>query len=127
MTIDHIALYTLDIERLSDFYENYFYAIRINDYENKGTNVLKRFLQFDGGIKLEIIMIPGIAGDTSKRPHVGYGHICISAGGRKGVDSVTARVFREGYHVIGIPQVTENGCYESCIEDPDGNTVEVME
>ena len=127
MTIDHIAVYTLNIERLSDFYENYFYAIRTNDYEDKKTGIIKRNLKFDGGVKLVLITFPDLETDTAKRPHAGYGHLCISAGSRKGVDSVTARVFKAGYHVIGIPGINNDGLYESCIQDPDGNHVEIIE
>lgn len=127
MTIDHIAVYTSDIERLSNFYENYFYAI-LSDYsEDKKTGILKRYLKFDGGVKLELVTFPDLANDTAKRPHTGYGYVCISAGSRKSVDSVTARVFRDGYHVMGIPKVADDGLYKSCIEDPDGNLIEITE
>lgn len=127
MTFDHVAVYTMDAERLADFYEDYFYAIRINDEEKNESGVVKTYLKFDGGVKLELIELPNSAGGTAKQPHVGYAHICICAGSRKSVDSVAARVFKAGYHVEKAPQITDSGRYESFIEDPDGNSIEITE
>lgn len=129
MKINHIAIYTTDLERLSEFYEEYFYAIKDKgkDYVNPTTGLKTRFLKFDNDVKLEIMTKPGLEEGEKGFPNTGFAHFCISAGSQKQVDSVTARLFKTGFHVVKPPRITGDGYYESCIEDPDGNLVEITE
>jgi len=125
VTIDRITIYTADIEKLSDFYENYFYAIRGDDSADEHKGTLSVYLKFDGDAVLELVEVKSSGGGARAEQRIGRGSFCIAAGSRKSVDSVSARVFREGYRVVEVPHATGSGSYEGLIEDPDGNLVRV--
>ena len=41
------------------------------------------------------------------------------------MDSLTARLRRDDYAIVDGPRVTGDGFYESAVEDPEGNIVEI--
>lgn len=55
----------------------------------------------------------------------GYTHIAISAGDINEANSITARIRNDGYRVISEPRTTDDGYYESCIHDNEGNFIEI--
>jgi lactoylglutathione lyase len=61
--------------------------------------------------------------DQSDR--IGWAHIAISLGSRESVNQMTARLQNDGYHLVNGPRVTGDGYYESVIEDPEGNLIEI--
>ena len=67
---------------------------------------------------------PGLA-DAAEGLRVGWAHLAFSTGSRAQVDELTARLRADGYPVVSDPRVTGDGYYESCVLDPDGNTVEI--
>ena len=58
-------------------------------------------------------------------PHLGFAHISFSVGDKESVDSLTARLRRDDYAIVDGPRVTGDGFYESAVEDPEGNIVEI--
>ena len=52
MRIEHIALYTGDIERLRSFYIKYFAAVSGEMYHNPKTGLKTYFLTLEGGARL---------------------------------------------------------------------------
>ena len=52
MRIEHIALWTDDIERCKRFYETYFGASAGRRYENPNKGFESWFLSFEGGARL---------------------------------------------------------------------------
>lgn len=58
MRIEHIALYTGDIERLRSFYIKYFSAVSGEMYHNPKTGLKTYFLTFEGGARLELMTRP---------------------------------------------------------------------
>ncbi|MFP4078460.1 MAG: VOC family protein, partial [Candidatus Izemoplasmataceae bacterium] len=66
--------------------------------------------------------------DTCKRlnqAHLGWAHIAFSLGSKEAVDVKTKALTAAGYTLIDGPRTTGDGYYESVIEDPDGNRVEL--
>jgi lactoylglutathione lyase len=128
MKIEHIAVWTKDIEGLKSFYESVFGAIADEKYVNSKKRFGSYFLNFGDGSRLEIMTIPDILEtDSSALPnvHAGYAHIAISVGSQDEVDSLTASIKAQGFHVISEPRYTGDGYYESVILDPDGNPIEI--
>ncbi len=125
MKIEHIAMYVQDLEGVKDFFINYFGAKAGEGYHNKTTDFRSYFLSFADGARLEIMHRPNLAEDRKDLARRGYIHLAFCTGSREGVDSLTARLERDGYEVLSGPRVTGDGYYESCILGPEGNQIEI--
>lgn len=127
MRIDHIALWTNDIERLRLFYEKYFNAKAGSKYSNHDKQFESYFLSFTDGSRLEIMHQPNLAGNSGivENGYVGIAHFAISAGSKDNVDKLTEQLRTDGYRIIGNPRTTGDGFYESVIADPDHNLIEI--
>lgn len=124
MRIEHIALWTLDLERLSRFYETYFEAFSGSVYVNESKGFRSIFLSFKNGPRLEIMTLPGVHAGISEY-RVGYAHLAFSVGSKEKVDGLTRKLSDDGFQVVSDPRKTGDGYYESVILDPDGNQIEI--
>lgn len=127
MHIEHIAIWTTNLERLKQFYVMYFNVKAGNKYINPNKNFESYFLTFDEGPRLEIMQMPGIpasANDIYKQ-FTGLIHFAVSVGGKEEVDTLTERLRSDGYEVVGEPRTTGDGYYESVVLDVDGNRIEI--
>jgi lactoylglutathione lyase len=127
MKIEHIAVWSKDIECLKAFYEKYFNAISGNKYTNPQKSYSSYFLAFSSGARLEIMHMPSIAEspDSKDAQFTGYIHIAISTGSKEQVDHLTAQLKADGYKILDGPRYTGDGYYESVALDPDGNRLEI--
>ena len=57
----------------------------------------------------------------------GYIHLAFSVGGKEQVNRLTKQLQDDGFAVISGPRITGDGYYESCIEGPEGNLIEITE
>ena len=119
MHIEHIALWTHDLERLKSFYETYFEAQASAKYVNAEKQFESYFLTLTSGARLELMQTPTVL-PSPQGPTTGYAHLALSAGAVEQVDALTARLRRDGYQVISGPRRTGDGYYESVVLDPDG-------
>lgn len=126
MQIEHVALWTPDIERLRAFYERWFGAVANARYESaRVRGFASFFLTFPvGGTRLEVMQLPELS-PAAPVPALGYAHIAISVGSREGVDALVAAVRAAGGVIRSEARMTGDGYYEAVIDDPDGNQVEV--
>ena len=125
MRIEHIALYTGDIERLRSYYIKYFSAVSGEMYHNPKTGLKTYFLTFEGGARLELMTRPETE-DEERNPYkTGYIHTAFSTGSKEKVESLTKRLENDGFIIAGQPRVTGDGYYESVVLDPDGNFIEI--
>lgn len=126
MRIEHVAVWTADLERLRAFYERYFGARAALQYRSATRpGFTSYFLTFpDGEGRLELMSGPGLAAGP-RSPSVGYAHIALTVGTRGDVEALTARMRDEGVRVVSGPRQTGDGYFESVVEDPDGNAVEI--
>ena len=127
MKVEHIAIWTKDIEGLRQFYEKYFDASSNEKYTNSEKGFSSYFLSFDSGTRLEIMQmssVPKTANDPYKQ-FTGLIHIAISVGSAEKVDTLTANLAKNGYGVLDSPRETGDGYYESTVLDPENNRIEV--
>lgn len=126
MRIEHVALWTSDLERLRRFYETYLGARASARYVNPAKRFESYFLTFDAGARLEIMHRPDVlAGASDAQPVLGWAHVAFSLGSEEAVDRLTARLAEDGFSVVDGPRRTGDGYYESVVLDPDGNRVEI--
>ena len=128
MHINHIALWTNNLEKLKTFYEAYFNVKANNKYVHPEKGFESYFLTFpDGNARLELMKVADLdqATKSSHAPAPGYTHLAISIGSKQRVDDLTDELRRDGYSIISEPRETGDGYYESCVLDPDGNRVEI--
>jgi len=127
MKIEHVAIWTPDLERLKDFYCRHFDARADARYVNPTKGFASCFLSFDAGARLELMQMPGIPASRNDidSQFTGLIHVALSVGSQERVDSLTAQLAREGHRVLDGPRRTGDGYYESVVLDPDGNRIEV--
>lgn len=127
MKINHIALYTNDLEHMKHFYETYFHAKSNDGYHNAHTGLRTYFLSFDDQTRLEIMTRPNMEEQNTSPLHLGYIHLAFSVGSKENVDILTNRLDKDGFTVLSKPRTTGDGYYESCVLDPEGNQIEIVE
>jgi lactoylglutathione lyase len=125
MHIEHVAIWTTNLERLVNFYQTFFGASAGPKYVNERKQFESYFLSFSSGARIEIMSTPYATNPESSQRQSGYAHIAISTGSRERVESITHQIAQAGYQVISGPRTTGDGYYESVVLDPDGNRVEI--
>ena len=129
MKIEHVAIWTKDIEKLKKFYVDYFDGIAGDKYTNTKKHFESYFIEFGSGARLELMQMPTIPSNLNNTidQYIGLIHIAISVGSIEKVDKLTDTLKNAGYKVVSEPRYTGDGYYESCILDPDGNRIEITE
>ena len=129
MKIDHIALWVKDIEKMKGFYVKYFNGVAGDKYINPKKQFESYFITYKSGSRLEIMSKTAIKefDRVDIEEYYGYAHLAFSFGSKDKVNSLTARLKEDGYQVVGEPRITGDGYYESCVLDPEGNRVEIIE
>ncbi|MBS4034254.1 MAG: VOC family protein [Ignavibacterium sp.] len=127
MKIDHVAIWTKDLERLREFYTKYFNIKSNSRYTNTNRGFESYFLEFDSGSRIELMSMPDLVSlKNSAQIIVGYAHIAISLGSKDEVNIMTNRLLEDGYTLVDGPRYTGDGYYESVFLDPDGNYIELV-
>ena len=126
MKIEHLAIWTNDLERLKAFYVKYFGAVANDKYFNPKKNFTSYFLSFGNGCRLEIMHTPHVAQQHKNQfQQAGLDHFAISLGSKQAVDQLTDQLRKDGFVVRSEPRTTGDGYYESVVHDPDGNLLEL--
>lgn len=127
MKIEHIAIWTNQLEELKDFYCNYFHAKAGNKYSNNLKSFESYFLSFEDGCRLEIMQMSSIPENLNNTydQYRGLIHLAISVGNEEMVRSKTAELKMAGYEILSEPRTTGDGYYESVVLDPAGNRIEI--
>jgi lactoylglutathione lyase len=110
--IEHLAIWTDDLERLREWYERWLGGRAGGRYEN-ARGFSSYFLEFDDGARLELMTMPGE--ELGLRAHVAF-----SLGSKERVDELA-----DALGAIDGPRTTGDGYYEAVVLDPDGNRVEL--
>lgn len=124
MRIEHIALWTADLERSRDFYTLHFNATASMLYRNSKTGFSSYFLSFSDGARLEIMARPDVT-QRASTAQLGFAHFAVSLGSEEEVVRQTAALAAAGISVVSEPRRTGDGYFESVIMDPDGNLIEL--
>lgn len=127
MRLDHLAMYVKDLEATRSFFVRYFGASSNEMYHNPKTGLRTYFLSFGDGSRLEIMSRPDVVDNGRSLFQAGYIHLAFSVGGKEKVDELTHALQADGFTVVSGPRTTGDGYYESCIEGPEGNLIEITE
>ena len=151
MRIDHAALFCRNLEKMRQFFIDYFDARSNEQYHNPRTGLRTYILSFtEGSTRLELMQRteqrepssslewpsrdgrrqsqrPDVQDADPSQPAIGYVHLSFAVGSRKGVDLLTRRLAADGYTVTSGPRTTGDGYYESSILGPEGIQIELTE
>ncbi|MCX8254566.1 Bleomycin resistance protein [Beijerinckiaceae bacterium RH AL1] len=123
MKLDHLAVWTRDIDRLAAFWQETFGAEVGAVYESRNqVGFRSRFVTLPGGLRLELMSSP-LHAAPEPPDRTGLAHMALSLGGEAAVDAAAARL---AAHLVAKPRRTGDGYYEAIIRDPDGNLVELV-
>lgn len=128
MKIEHIAIWTHQLEALKDFYIKYFDGQVGPMYHNEKKGFKSYFLSFGAGARMEIMSAPGIPenlNDTAQSQHQGIIHIAFEVASTTDVDMKARELEKAGFPILDGPRVTGDGYYEFVILDPDLNRLEI--
>jgi len=128
MTLEHVAIWTDNLELLKAYYLKYFQAISNDKYTNPVKGFESYFLSFESGARLEIMSMPGISAnsnDTCKAQHKGIIHLAFGVNSMEEVDAKATELKEDGYPILSGPRKTGDGYYEFETLDPDNNRLEV--
>jgi len=126
--IEHVALWVRDLDKVAAFYARWFGARAGDRYENTRKGFASRFLEFDGGARLEIMTRTDIRTRDpveQAREQLGFAHVAIAIGDEAAVDALAAAFRAAGIALLDGPRRTGDGYYECVVADPEGNRVEV--
>lgn len=125
MKIAHVALWTTDLDRASDFYRDMFAAEIGETYRSERVpGFSSRFVRLPEGPAIELMYSPKLTPQPVGALLVGWAHIAISLGSKDEVVAVATRMDSKGGLASG-PRWTGDGYFEAVISDPDGNLIEV--
>jgi len=127
MRIEHLALWVRDLEGMRDFYLKYFDTTSGEKYVNPAKQFTAYFILFgQDKTRLELMTRPDIIAVDGKRGfNMGLAHFTISVGGKDRVNTLTERLRKDNYTILGEPRTTGDGYYESVVLDPEGNILEI--
>jgi lactoylglutathione lyase len=128
MFIDHVAIWTTQLERLKDFYVKYFNGKSNEKYSNKERHFESYFVTFDSGTRLELMQMSGIPpnlNDTIGKQYQGIIHLSFGMENMDMVNEKLNELTKDGFKILKGPRKTGDGYYEFETLDPDNNRIEV--
>jgi len=127
MKIEHIAIWTEDLEKMKAFYVDNFDAKPGSIYRNEVKGFYSYFLSFEStGTRIELMArsIP-LTGETHRGFSLGLAHLAMAVSNREEVNLTTERLRKKGVRVVSEPRLTGDGYYESAVLDLEGNYIEI--
>jgi len=126
MTIEHIAIWTNDLEKLKDYYVKFFNGKSNQKYRNSKTLFESYFVSFDSGCRLELMTNPDIQGKNNNQTNqIGIAHFAFEVESKNEVDLKAKELEIAGFPIVKGPRITGDGYYEFETVDIDGNKIEV--
>jgi lactoylglutathione lyase len=128
MIIDHVAIWTTQLEKLKDFYVKYFNGRANEKYLNKDRHFESYFVAFDSGTRLELMQMPGIPqnlNDPVGKQYQGIIHLSFGMENMDMVDEKLIELTQDGFKILRGPRKTGDGYWEFETLDPDNNRIEV--
>lgn len=128
MTLEHVAIWTEQLEDLKDFYVKYFDGVPNEKYTNEKKQFQSYFLTFQSGARLELMQMVGVPANTNDRvvaQHQGIIHLAFGVDTMDQVDEKAKQLANAGFSILNGPRKTGDGYYEFETLDPDNNRLEV--
>ena len=127
MRIDHVALWTADLEASARFWSEHFGAQVGSRYESTGRlGFASRFVTLPGGgATVELMTGPWVRSiPESDDERQGWAHVAVSVGSVDRVRELAARFMAAGL-LVSPPRTTGDGFYEAIARAPDGTLVDI--
>jgi lactoylglutathione lyase len=124
MVIEHVAVWTCDLEPMRAFYTEALGGVCGDLYENPNTGFQSYFVSFGDGARLELMYRPELRPSPTDAA-AGHAHIALALGSRDAVDAAVVALRQRGVPIGSMPRITGDGYYEAVILDPEGNRVEL--
>ena len=128
MILEHVAIWTENLEELKHYYIKYFGATSNEKYTNEQNKFHSYFLTFESGARLEIMTKPGVPENKNDRvtaQHKGIIHLAFGVNTKQEVDEKANQLQLDGFKILRGPRKTGDGYYEFETLDPDDNRLEV--
>ncbi len=128
MIIDHVAIWTDQLEILKDYYMKYFNGTSNKKYINPESKFESYFISFESGSRLELMKKPGIPSnlnDTIDKQHKGLIHLSFAVKNMNLVNEKCKVLSDNGFKILRGPRKTGDGYWEFETLDPDNNRLEV--
>jgi lactoylglutathione lyase len=128
MILEHVAIWTDNLETLKDFYVQYFDGLAGEKYTNITKQYESYFITFRSGARLELMtrpFLPENMNDTIGLQHKGIIHLAFEAATKKEVDEKALEFIANGFQILDGPRITGDGYYEFVTLDPDNNRIEI--
>lgn len=128
MKLEHVAIWTDQLEVLKNFYVDYFDGIPNEKYRNNKKQFESYFLTFKSGARLELMSMPNIPNNLNDRvvkQHKGIIHLAFGVETIKEVEDKARQLVAHGFTILSGPRITGDGYYEFETLDPDNNRLEV--
>lgn len=128
MNIDHVAIWTTQLETLKDYYIKHFNGRSNRKYTNNERHFESYFISFDSGTRLELMQMPGIPqnlNDSVEKQYLGIIHLSFGMGNMDLVNEKCIELKRDGFRILKGPRKTGDGYWEFETLDPDNNRIEV--
>jgi lactoylglutathione lyase len=127
MTLEHVAIWTRQLENLREFYITYFNGVSNEKYINSSKGFESYFISFESGARLELMYRPDVPEslNASVSQHLGLTHLAFAVGTMAEVDQKAGEMRSAGFPILSGPRKTGDGYYEFETLDPDGNRLEV--
>lgn len=128
MILEHVAIWTDNLEVLKEYYTKYFGGISNKKYTNKTNEFSSYFITFKSGARLEIMTmsnIPSNANDTIGKQHKGIIHLAFGVDTAMEVEDKAKELQTDGFKILSGPRMTGDGYFEFETLDPDNNRLEV--
>lgn len=124
--IEHIAIWVHDLEKMKAFYTHWFEFHSNDKYVNPKKGFSSYFLSSgDGNCRIELMTRDNDLHSPLAKDTYGWAHIALNLGSKEQVDILTEKMIAEGVKCAGATRWTGDGYYESVIEDPEGNKIEL--
>lgn len=128
MNLEHVAIWTRQLETLKDYYIRYFGATSNEKYINVQKQFQSYFLSFETGARLELMTRPDIpenANDTVMAQYLGIIHLAFEVKTMAEVNQKAEQLKAAGFPILSGPRKTGDGYWEFETLDPDKNRLEV--
>jgi lactoylglutathione lyase len=128
MILEHVAIWTDNLEGLKDYYVKYYEGTANKKYVNEKKQFQSYFLTFKSGARLELMTKPDIPANTNDRvfaQHKGIIHFAFGVNTMEEVDEKAKQLHANGFKILSGPRKTGDGYYEFETLDPDNNRIEV--
>ena len=128
MILEHVAIWTNNLENMKNYYSRYFDGVPNDKYTNEKKGFESYFLTFVSGARLELMQMPAIPpnlNDTVKAQHQGIIHLAFGVNTMQEVDDKAEQLRENGYPILSGPRKTGDGYYEFETLDPENNRIEV--